>query len=340
MTRYRFASVALVLCVLLGSAGIHAEVRADQKGKVQFAGVLGRMVNLFGGRSAREGVTTSRMVKGDRMASVSDNTGQIVDLAEEKIYDLDLKKKTYRVTTFAQLRQQMEDAMKRAQEQAKNEPDAPQQAEPSQPGEEPQVDVDFDVKDTGEHKTINGFDTHETVMTITLREKGKTLEEGGGMVVSSDLWVTSEIAAMKEITDFEMRFAKQLAGPMVVGASPEQMGAAVAMYPMMKQAMSRLTEEGAKIGGTAIQTETKIDAVKSAEEMAEEQKAQADDANQGGGGGLGGLVGGLARRATRKNQEAPSSHTTVMTTTTELLKVATGVSAADVAIPAGFKEAK
>ncbi len=127
---------------------------------------------------------------------------------------------------------------------------------------------------------------------------------------------------------------------MIAGASPEQMGAAIAMYPMMKTALARMSEEGAKIEGTAVQTVTKIDAVKSAEQMAEEQKAQADNSQSSGGGGIGGLVGGFARRAARRNQEAPSDRATVMTTTTELLKVATTVADTDVAIPAGFKENK
>ena len=49
-------------------------------------------------------------VKGDRKATMGDTTGQIIDLAEEKIYDLDLKKKSYKVTTFAELRRRMEEA--------------------------------------------------------------------------------------------------------------------------------------------------------------------------------------------------------------------------------------
>ena len=38
------------------------------------------------------------------------------------------------------------------------------------------------MKETGQKKQIAGYDTHESVMTITVREKGKTLEEGGGLV--------------------------------------------------------------------------------------------------------------------------------------------------------------
>ena len=109
MSRSRIA--AAVLCVSLGSAGaVRADVREDQKTKFQLAGVIGKMVNMFGGKGAREGVDSTVAVKGDRKSTITGDTGQIVDLAEEKIYDLDLKKKTYRVTTFAEFRRQMEEA--------------------------------------------------------------------------------------------------------------------------------------------------------------------------------------------------------------------------------------
>jgi len=82
------------------------------------------MVNLFGGKAAREGGTSTVAVKGDRKAIRGDANGQFIDLNEEKIYDLDLKKKTY--------------------------------------------------------TAINRFNTHQVIMTVTVREKGKTLEQGGG----------------------------------------------------------------------------------------------------------------------------------------------------------------
>ena len=50
---------------------------------------------------------------------MSDSTGQIIDLTEEKIYDLDIKKKTYKVTTFAQLRAEMEKARREAEQSAR-----------------------------------------------------------------------------------------------------------------------------------------------------------------------------------------------------------------------------
>jgi hypothetical protein len=347
MNRTRNIAALSVVLLTVASYSLHADVRSDQKSHVEFAGVLGRMVNMFGGKAAREGVTSTVAVKGDRKATTNDATGQIIDLAEEKVYDLDLKKKSYRVTTFAELRRRMDEARKKA------EADAQKEAAREKPAEKPaaadpnakQVDIDFDVKNTGATKAINGFDTHETGVTVTGREKGKTLEQGGGMVMTSDMWLASKIPAMKEILDFDIRYAKMLYGTMVAGVSAEQMAQAQAMYPMMKDAIAKMSAEGGKINGTAIQTTTTMDAVKSEEQVAEEAKASSSSGDSKSSTPLstGGLLGGLAKKMASKKMggdEGSKPRATFMTATTEVLKVVTDVTPADVAIPAGFKENK
>jgi hypothetical protein len=337
MKRVTVSALTLAACVL-SSPLIHADVRADEKSHVEFAGMLGRMVNIFGGKAAREGTASTIAVKGDRKASLNADTGQIIDLAEEKIYNLDLKRKTYTVTTFAELRRRMEEAKKKAEENAQKE-QSKDQAKPEPAKTENNLEVDFDVKNTGQKKTINGFDTHEVVMTITMREKGKTLEQGGGLVVTSDMWMAPKIAAMNEIAAFDLRYAQKLYGPMVAGASPEEMAAALALYPMMAPAMARMRTEGAKMNGTAILTTVTMDGVKSAEQVAAEQKDRDSDSKPSVSGGVSGLVGGLARRAAQKKMPGdPTSRATVMTMTNEVLKIVTDVAPADVAVPAGFAQ--
>ena len=110
-----FAAVTIALLIVSGYS-LTADVKSDEKSLVKFEGMLGKVVNLFGGRAAREGVRTSVAVKGDRKASITDTAGQIIDLKEEKIYDLDVKKKTYKAITFAELRRRMEEARKKAEE--------------------------------------------------------------------------------------------------------------------------------------------------------------------------------------------------------------------------------
>ena len=201
--------------IALAPLSLRADVRSDQKTKIEFAGMLGRMFNLFGGKSAREGTTSTVALKGNRKSTINDSMGQIIDLSEEKVYDLDMKKKTYKVTTFAELRRQMQEAQQKAQEEARKEEGKPAEKTEAAKPQEPQVEVDFDVKNTGQKKQLNGFDTHEAVMTITVREKGKTLEQGGGMVMTTDMWLAPSIKEMKEIVDFDIKYAQKLYGPVV-----------------------------------------------------------------------------------------------------------------------------
>ena len=263
------------------------------------------------------------------------------------MYDIDLKKKSYTVTTFAELRRRMEEARKKADEDARKEAakekdrekDKPQAADPNAK----QVEIDFDIKNTNANKEINGFDTRESVMTITVREKGKTLEQNGGMVMTADMWLAPKIAAMKEVADFDMRYAQKLYGAMIAGVSAEQMAAAMAMYPMMKEALGRMSTEGGKLEGTPIMTTTTMDAVKSAEQMAEEARASENDSKPSASGGVSGMLGGFAKKMAQKKSggdDAAKPRVTFMTMTSEVLKVATDVAPADVAVPAGFKENK
>jgi hypothetical protein len=210
------------------------------------------------------------------------------------------------------------------------------------------------VKETGARKTINGFDTREVVMTITLREKGKTLEQSGGLTMTSDMWITASVAAMKELAEFDLRYAKQLQLPETFGASVAQMQTAIASHPMLKQGIERMAEEGAKMEGTAILTVVTMDAVKSAEQMAEAEKQKTEDSRSSTptsvAGGVGGLIGGFGRRMAQKKAEkadndsgaatAPKTQATFMTITNERLSIATNVAASDVAVPAGFREDK
>jgi len=345
MTRTRSLTALTLAALVLSSYSARADVRADEKTRVELAGVLGRVMNIFGGRSAREGVTSTVIVKGDRRATLGEDTGQIVDLAEEKVYDLDLKRKSYKVTTFAELRRRFEEQQRKAAESARREEPSAKETPAERDPNAKEVEIDFDVKNTGQTKTLNGFQTREAVMTVTVREKGKTLEQGGGMVVTSEIWLAPTVKAMKDVTDFDMRYAQKLYGGLA-GVSAEQMAAALAMYPMLKPAIGKMSAEGAKLEGTAIQTTTTMDAVKSQEQLQQDAKASTStDSNDSKPTSIGGLGGMLARKMQKRGSDdkdggATKARATFMTTTHEVLKIATDVAAADVAVPAGFREAR
>jgi hypothetical protein len=335
--------VMVTLAGVLTAGLVHADIRTEERTQMRFEGGLGRLLNLFGGRSTRDGVVNKVAIKGDRKMTVTGDSGQLVDLAEEKVYDIDFKNKSYRVTTFAEIIQQMQEARKRAaDQQAKDTGQKPVPAPtPEQEKEkEPQYDVDFDLRESGQKRTINGFDAREVVMTVTVREKGKTLEESGGFVTTTNMWLADKTPAMQEVAEFERRYAEKLLGPALF--DPQQMAAATAMYPMMSEAIGRMEQEKVNMNGTAMLTVTRFEAVAdAATAKAEAQQKKEEPAPTG----LGGLGARLARRALDRNKEqnadaaaSQPGRATVMTFEQEVLKMDQQVADADVALPTGFRE--
>ena len=323
-----FRPLAIIVpLVALAAAPLLADVKTHDRTSVKFEGMLGRMVGMFGGKAAKEGVESTVAVKGNRKASINDSTGRIVDLSEEKVYDLDMRKKTYTVTTFDELRRRMREAQeKAAKENQKEEPSKGQEQQKPQK----EYEVDFDVKETGQTKQIAGYDTHETIATVTVREKGKTLDDGGGIVMTNDLWLGPDIPQLKEVVDFELRFWKQLQeGAGTDTISPEQMAMLIASFPGIQAAMQRFSQEGGKLKGTALDSTSTFDAVKSKEQLAQSQQQSS------GGGGISGM---LAKKVMKHDE--PKARSTVFTTHHEYISIDKAVDASDLAIPPDFKEKK
>ncbi len=75
MNRARLVTALTILAVALSSYSLTADVRADQKTRVEFAGhARPDDEHLRRRRRAREGVTSTVAVKGDRKATLNDTT--------------------------------------------------------------------------------------------------------------------------------------------------------------------------------------------------------------------------------------------------------------------------
>jgi hypothetical protein len=177
---------------------------------------------------------------------------------------------------------------------------------------------------------VAGYDARQVIMTATVREKGKTLEQAGGLVMTADSWLGPDIAALRELSEFDMRYYTKLYGATSMGLAAEQAAMLMALYPAVKDATERMRKEGDKLKGTPLSTTTTFEAVKSTA-MVEEEKKQSSS----GGGGLSGM---LARKMMKKEDAGPRA--TIFTIQHEFQEVSTSASAADVQIPGDFKEKK
>lgn len=325
MKRSTICLLALPLAALL-VAPLAADVRTREHSLVKLEGLLGKAFGLFGGKAAREGIVSTTAVKGNRKSSFTENSGQIIDLGEEKVYDVDLKKKEYRVTTFEELRRRIKEEQEKAEKQAREAREEAKEEEPQKAAKE--YEFDFKADETGQKKQIAGYDTRQVIMTVTMREKGKALEDGGGFVMTSDAWLGPNIPSLKELSDFDRRYFEKLYGTDAMGLAGQQMALILATYPMLKEANDRLKKEGGKLNGTPLMTTTTFEVVKS--------KAQLEAAASEDSGG-GGLTGRFARKVLKK--DPPKQRTTALTITHQFQEVGTSVGA-ELDIPAGFKEKK
>jgi len=314
--------VALCLIVVL-----RADVKTTEKSSMKFEGMMGMLMKFAGAGGSPTSSTVT--VKGNRMSNVTGDTGQIVDLTEQKIYQLDLKKKEYSSITFAEMREQIEKAKADAQKQMDQ-----MKPEDKQALQDATKNIEFeaDVKKTGQKKNLLGYDTEETILTITMHEKGKKIEESGGLVLSSDMWLAPRIPALTELTDFMVKYMQAVFGGVFGNGDPRAGAQLAAMFPMIGQMSEKMSAENKKLQGSPILTTTKFESVKSAEQMKQQSQQQ-----QSSGGGL---SGALAKRIMGGRGASTEPRSTIMTSTHEYLTIATSASADDVAIPQGFKEKK
>lgn len=331
MRHVRQLALAVAAVALVSTAALQADIRMQEKSQTKFEGLLGRMAGLFGGKAVKEGVVSTVAIKGARMARFSDTSGEIIDLNEERVYTLDMRNKTYSVQTFAEIRQQFEEMSRKAQSET------PRAKEAREPSQGPEMEVEVRSKNTGQQRTINGFDCHQVITTITVHEKGKSLEQAGGLVVTLDGWIGPALPAMKEVAEFNLRYMKAIQSP-AMAEDAAQMAQALVMYPGLKEALTRIEADKIKLDGTPIMTTITFQSVPNPQQAAKAQEEQP------AGGGLGGLMGRLARKkpaegaAAPAAADAPKGATTFMTTIHEVLSATPAASDADVAIPAGFKQ--
>lgn len=317
----------LILLLLLVLAGLpaQADARSEEKCQVKFAGFVGKMVNLFGGKAAREGVVTLTSLKGDRLMSQTADNGELISLGEEKVYTIDFKKKSFKVQTFEEIRRQFKEDMERAKEDMARQEPPPKNA--------PQYEWEVDLKETGKKETISGYSCREVVLTVIGHEKGKKLEQGGGIILTSDLWLGPRIKELEEIHAFHLLYAQKLG--LLEMFREQGMMAAMAAYPALQEAMRKLEEKRVNLEGTPVRT------VVTAESVAAPGQPAASEGSESGGTSLGGMLGKLGKKLSKSKSEAGNAtpgRSTIFTGTTELLRVGSSVATEDVSIPAGFKQ--
>jgi hypothetical protein len=95
-----------------------ADFRYDETTQIT-GGTIVSMMKFVGAfskdaKKSTDPITSTVLVQGNRMARINPDHTEIIDLDKETITTIDHKKKQYTVMTFDQMKQQMEEATKKA----------------------------------------------------------------------------------------------------------------------------------------------------------------------------------------------------------------------------------
>jgi cell pole-organizing protein PopZ len=344
--------------VLLLATSSFADFRYEETTKITGGAIVGMM--KFAGafsrdaKQAMEPVTSTVLVKGNRMARINPSSTEIIDLDKETITRIDHQNKTYTVMTFEQMKQQMQEAQQRARQEARQQP--PSEQQPSQP---PQLTFKATVKNTGVSKSVAGLDASEEILAMTLEGTDQKTGQNGGMAITNDMWMAPEIPGYEEVREFNRRLAAKV-GMMFADAFKPLMAN---MQPGSGEAMGEMAKEMSKLKGIPVQQIMRMGATAngqplpaaseaplpqshgpSAGEVAQQGAASAITSKLGRFGGFGGFggrrhKGGDSEPSSQSQANADKAQSVLLESSTELTSFSSApLDDARFSVPAGYTQ--
>ena len=204
----RISSFCAIALVLSTSVAAFADIQYTEQSKITGGVAIGAMkfVGVFSkdARQATSGITSTFSFKGNKMRRESSNgQTEIYDLDGKRIINMDMKKKTYSVVTFDEMRAQLEEARRKAaEEQAKKK------------GADTQVKITPKISITsgsGSKQMLN-YTAKEMKTRVDMEMQAQDTKGQNG---SGNMWVNSDayIAPVKgyeEMKKFYLKMTKEL----------------------------------------------------------------------------------------------------------------------------------
>lgn len=344
------AAISVLSLTLVTAA--HADITIEERISLQGAGVMS-MANMNGstrtaisGKNARtesELQMQSRLV---RMFARDNATAEIVRLNEDKVYELDVKKKSYTETSLAQRRAQLEKALEQ-QRQAQA-----QQQQTSSGVDESQCEwlpPKVDVIRTGEKNTFAGFDAERVTVSAVQSCKVKNSDQICDFGLALDQWVAPQFEGDDEAMAYYRAYAEKMG--MNAGTSRDFSERAEAMFGRYKDMWKDVAAKMRDIKGYPVKSSFGFGMGGPQCQDAKQAQANQSQPTSGMGGitgQIGGAIGGLFGKKKKENAPAeqaaapttlPNGLIPLMTLTNELVSVShAAVSPQMFEVPADFKK--
>jgi hypothetical protein len=200
---------------------------------------------------------TKNFYKGQRMMTDTSDTSMILDFGAQTMTNVNKSQKTYTVTKFSDLNLGS--------------------------AKEALAETKIDVKETGQRKTINGFDARELVMTMDM----DSARAGMKMQMEMSMWISSDVPGKGEMRAFYQRNAERFPWTAAAGQGNPQMQKAMADLMRKMVSMDGVTVlqvvrmKGAAGDPKAAQMQAQMDQMRAKmEEMQKQGGAQAAAAQQ------------------------------------------------------------
>ncbi len=242
------AACLLIALGLVLPPSLFADFQYQETTKIT-GGTMVTMMKLAGvfskqARNFDQPVTSTVLIKGNRMAHINQDYTQIIDLDKETITHIDHVKKEYSVMTFQQLKQQIEQA---AEEAKKRQAEQGARGAPS-PDAQAEMNFQANVRNTGATKQLSGLNTREAILAMTAEVTDKKTGQKGTFAITNDMWMTPEIPGYSEVRDFYQKWAQKM-GMILKDAMSQQMAA---MQPGMAQGYGEMAKEMSKLKGMPV----------------------------------------------------------------------------------------
>jgi len=248
-----FKRAFMPLVFLLPTAVYAGDYTYQQTTQITGGSLLRMMktVGVFSSQARHMGdpVVSTIYLKDNRLADVSPEQIQIIDLDQETITQIDVEKKTYSVMTFAQMKQAIENARERMQKEAAKQ--QPQQSTAQDPNAQ-NVQMSFDVKvrKTGATKDVSGLNSSEAIMTMTMTATDAKTQQSGNLAMTNDLWMVPAVPGYEQVREFYKKFAVKM-GDVTMGFGRD-FSRMLAQQPGANQAMGDMVKEMQKLDGVPV----------------------------------------------------------------------------------------
>ena len=245
--------IALILVLFLPPTLFAADYTYQQTTQLT-GGSLMKMMKSVGfissqARHMGDPILSTIYLKDNRLANVSPESIEIIDLDKETVTHIDVQKKTYTVLTFDQMKQAMANARAQMEQQKPAQP-------ATQPAPDPNaqnVKMSFDVKvhKTGATRQVSGLDSSEAILTMTMTATDTQTQQSGNMAITNDMWMVPEIPGYDQVRDFYRRMAMKMADSSTIGLGFD-FSKMLAQNPGAGQALGDMAKEMQKLEGVPV----------------------------------------------------------------------------------------